>query len=137
MFFKNGDHLNLSINIGYKLLTPRFAKVIISCTDHVQLIYLICPLQINQTLLRQYRTKTTCLMGIELFSIFMRCCLNVQIESRGNTVMRSGSLTDQQFLHQTEIEYIKLVIFTKISCFPVFKMGIRNSDQPFLKYDSI
>ena len=137
MFFKNGDHLNLSINIVYKLLTPRFAKVIISCTDHVQLIYLICPLQINQTLLRQYRTKTTCLMGIELFSIFMRCCLNVQIESRGNTIMRSVILTDQQFLHQTEIEYIKLVIFTKISCFPVFKMGIRNSDQPFLKYDSI
>lgn len=70
-----------------------------------------------------------------IFLFFMRCCLNVQIESICNKIMRSVIPINKQALHKTEIKCIKLVIVTKIFCFPVFKMCIRNSNQPFLKYN--
>ena len=36
-----------------------------------------------------------------------------------------------------KIKHIKFIIFAQVSCFPVFKLYIRNSKQPFLKCNNI
>ncbi len=40
----------------------------------------------------------------------------------------------KQAPHKHKVKYIKLIIFTQIGCFPVFKRYIRNSKQLFLKH---